>query len=50
MHYTISVGRAIFEKETKRLAIKISFLGKSWHVDESPRQTSNGSVMVVAGK
>jgi hypothetical protein len=50
MHYTISGGRATFDKETKCLAIKFSLFDPSWHVDEPPHQTSDGSVMEVAGK
>jgi hypothetical protein len=50
MHYTISGGRATFGKETKRLAIKFSFFGPSWHVDEPPHQTSEGSVMKLDGQ
>jgi hypothetical protein len=50
MHYTISVGRATFDKETKRLAIKFSLFDPSWHVDKLPHQTSDGSVTEVAGK
>jgi hypothetical protein len=50
MHYTISGGRATFDKETKRLAIKFSLFGRSWHVEELPHQTSDGSVTEVDGK
>jgi hypothetical protein len=50
MDYTISRGRATFDKEIKRLGIKFSFFGRTWHVDESPRQTSESSVMEVGGK
>jgi hypothetical protein len=50
MDYTISRGRATLDKETKRLPINFSFFGTSWHIDEPPHQTSDGSVMEVDGK
>ena len=48
-HYSINGGRATFNKETRRLAIKFFFLGPNWHVDEAPHETADGLVMTLDG-
>jgi hypothetical protein len=49
-HYSITGGRATFDKQTRRLAIKFFFFGPSWHVDETPHQTADGLVMKLDGQ
>jgi hypothetical protein len=49
-NYTVTGGRATFDKQTKRLAIKFFFFGPSWHVDEPPHQTEDGLVMRLDGQ
>jgi hypothetical protein len=49
-NYTITGGRATFDKQTKRLAIKFFFIGPSWHVDEPPHETAEGVVMKLDGQ
>jgi hypothetical protein len=49
-NYNISGGRATFDKQTKRLAIKVFFFGPSWHVDEPPHETADGFVMKLDGQ
>jgi hypothetical protein len=49
-HYTITGGRATFDKQTRRLGIKFFFVGPSWHVDEPPHQTTDGFVMKLDGR
>jgi hypothetical protein len=49
-NYNISGGRATFDKQTERLAIKVFFFGPSWHVDEPPHETADGFVMKLDGQ
>jgi hypothetical protein len=49
-HYSVNGGRASFDKQTERLAIKFFFFGPSWHVDEPPHETVDGFVMKLDGQ
>jgi hypothetical protein len=49
-NYTLNGGRATFDQQTKRLAIKLFFFGPSWHVDEPPHETADGLVMKLDGQ
>ena len=49
-NYNITGGQATFDKQTKRLAIKLFLFGPSWHVDEPPHETADGLVMKLDGQ